>query len=95
MARVLNRQDGALLYYKGPTRRSMHRARRWQCVAQGVGKASCKALARHRAMRWQGIAQGVGKASRNVLLEAAAGQRQLKLKRRKLRQGRGRNGTML
>ena len=72
MARVLNRQDGALLYYKGPTRRSMHRARRWQCVAQGVGKAS-----------------------RNVLLEAAAGQRQLKLKRRKLRQGRGRNGTML
>lgn len=72
MARVLNRQDGALLYYKGPTRRSMH-----------------------RAMRWQGIAQGVGKASRNVLLEAAAGQRQLKLKRRKLRQGRGRNGTML
>ena len=68
MARVLNRQDGALLYYKGPTRRSM----RWQCVAQGVGKAS-----------------------RNVLLEAAAGQRQLKPKRRKLRQGRGRNGTML
>ena len=72
MARVLNRQDGALLYYKGPTRRSMHRALRWQCVAQCVGKAS-----------------------RNVLLEAAAGQRQLKLKRRKLRQGRGRNGTML
>ena len=49
----------------------------------------------HRAMRWQCVAQGVGKASRNVLLEAAAGQRQLKLKRRKLRQGRGRNGTML
>ena len=63
MARVLNRQDGALLYYKGPTRRSM----RWQCVAQGVGKASRKALARHRARRWQGIAQRVGKASRNVL----------------------------
>ena len=76
MARVLNRQDGALLYYKGPTRRSMHRAMR-------------------RARRWQCVAQGVGKASRNVLLEAAAGQRQLKLKRRKLRQGRGRNGTML
>ena len=76
MARVLNRQDGALLYYKGPTRRSMHRAMHWQCVVQCV-------------------AQGVGKASRNVLLEAAAGQRQLKLKRRKLRQGRGRNGTML
>ena len=91
MARVLNRQDGALLYYKGPTRRSMHRAMRWQCVVQGVGKASRNALARHRARRWQ----GVGKALRNVLLEAAAGQRQLKLKRRKLRQGRGRNGTML
>ena len=63
MARVLNRQDGALLYYKGPTRRSMHRARRWQGIAQGVGKASRKAsrkaLARHRARRWQGIAQRV------------------------------------
>ena len=56
MARVLNRQDGALLYYKGPTRRSMHRAMRWQCVAQGVGKASRKALAMRRARRWQGVA---------------------------------------
>ena len=63
MARVLNRQDGALLYYKGPTRRSMHRAMRWQCVAQcivqGVGKASRNVLARHRATCWQGIAQRV------------------------------------